>query len=222
MILRREIVGVLGGTFDPVHLGHLHASDQVARVFSLRRVLLVPCASPPHKDPSEILPATHRLAMLHLAVERREGLEVSTLELDRGGTSYTIDTLRALRANFAVVFLLGMDALLELPTWHRHDLLLREFDLVAVDRPRGSGNGAPPRLGEEMSRRVVPVPCRVGAGVTAAEDPPGKGGRIYHLTIPPLAVSSSEVRARAAASLPLDGLVPFEVARYIQEQGLYR
>ena len=193
-------------------------------MFALRRVLLVPCASPPHKDPSEILAAAHRLAMLRLAAEGRECLEICTLELDRGGISYTLDTLRALRADRArcPLFILGMDALLELPTWHGHDLLVREFDLVAVDRPPGSGNGVRRHLGEDMSRRIVPVPCREGAGANAAQDPPGTGGRIYHLTIPPLAVSSSEVRARAAASLPLDGLVPSDVARYIQEQGLYR
>ncbi len=220
--MKRETVGVLGGTFDPVHLGHLHAAREVRSVFALPRVLLVPCARAPHKESFEITPAVHRLAMVRLAVSGQEDLEASTLEIDRGGTSFTIDTLRALRERgLSPLFLLGMDALLELPTWREHDRLVEEFDLVVVDRPGGSLASTRRTLGEESSRRIVPVPRAKGAGTTLAGHPPGTGGRIFHLSIPPVVVSAREIRARAAEGAPLDGLVPPLVARYIQEQALY-
>jgi nicotinate-nucleotide adenylyltransferase len=221
-------VGVLGGTFDPVHLGHLHAAEHARRVFALPRVLLVPCSTPPHKSRPDLTPAEHRLAMLRAAVEGRQGLEVSDIEIVRGGVSYTIETLRALASGPAParpLLILGLDALREIGTWYRHGELLSEFDLIAVERPpegeapAESGAAALPR---EFEARVVPVPCEDGAGSSADSRREATGGRIYRVRIPPLPVSSSRVRAVASAGGPLAGLVPSAVARYIQRQGLYR
>ncbi len=219
------VVGVLGGTFDPVHLGHLHAAEAVLRVFSLARVLLVPCAIPPHKVRPDLAPAPHRLEMLSLAVAGREGLVVSTIELDRGGVSYTIHTLRALREGtppLAPLLILGMDALMEIESWFEHEALLREFDLVAVDRPDAAEDAARGSLPASVAGRLVRVEPRDGAAPPPSGSPPGAGGRVYRLAIPPVPVSSSRVRARAAAGDRLDGLVPESVARYIRLQGLYR
>jgi nicotinate-nucleotide adenylyltransferase len=225
---RLPSVGVLGGTFDPVHEGHLHAALEVRHVFALPRVLLVPCAKPPHKARPDLTRADHRIAMLRRAVAGREGLEVGVIEIERGGVSYTLDTLRTLSSGPAPVrplLILGTDALREIGTWYHHDELLREFDLIAVDRPP-DGTGAPEApvtdLPAELSARAVAVPCAAGAGAAADADRGETGGRIYRLAIRPLPVSSSRIRALAAAGKPLVGLVPASVARYIQDQGLYR
>ena len=208
-------VGVLGGRFDPIHLGHLRVAEEVLRRLDLPRVLLMPCAIAPHKRGALLTAGDERLAMIRLAVEGRSGLEASSLEIDRGGVSYTIDTLRALRATLgasAPVFILGMDALLEIETWHEHLALLREFDLVVVDRP-----------GHDLGRLLSSLPAEVAARIVPAGTAPlGEGGRIHQLPVEPLSISSSEILARAAAGEPLDGLVPAVVARYIQRRGLYR
>jgi len=218
------VIGVLGGTFDPVHFGHLHAADCVRRVFAPERVILVPCAVPPHKVRSDLSPAEHRLGMLRLAAESRDWLEVSEVEIDRGGISYTVDTLRELARNSprgTPVFIMGMDSLFEIHTWKSHIELLREFDLVAVDRPGRDLGRAREELDAEVVRRLVPVALEDGAAAGLPGPPPGRGGRVYHLPIPPLAVSSSEIRLEAARGATLDGLVPPSVARYIRLYRLY-
>jgi nicotinate-nucleotide adenylyltransferase len=207
-------VGVLGGRFDPVHLGHLHVAGAIRSRLAFSRVLLMPCAIAPHKRGVALTDGADRLAMVRLAVEGKEGLEASSFELDRGGVSYTIDTLRGLLAlpDCTPVFILGMDALLEIETWHDHRSLLREFDLVVVDRPGHDLERLPASLPGDVAARIVP----------AGSEPLGAGGRIHWLAVEPLPISSSEIRARAAESASLDGLVPPEVARYIQRRGLYR
>jgi nicotinate-nucleotide adenylyltransferase len=221
-------VGVLGGTFDPVHFGHLHAAEQARRVFALPRVLLVPCATPPHKSRPDLTPAAHRLAMLRAAAAGREGLEVSDLEIARGGVSYTFETLRALASGpppARPLLILGVDALREIGTWYRHHDLLREFDLIAVDRPPEDAVPAASDaldLPADVAARIVPVAREAGAGAAAGSDEAPDPGRIYLVRIAPLPISSSRVRALAAAGEPITGLVPDAVARYIQDQGLYR
>lgn len=222
---RPEVVGVLGGTFDPVHLGHIHAATWVRKVLPARRVFLIPCATPPHKNRPRLSSAGHRVAMLRLATEGLDWLEVRTLEVDRGGVSYTIDTLRALVKGsppLRPIFILGMDALREIHTWRSHTDLIREFDLVAVDRPGGSLETVQGQLEAEVASRLVAVSCQEGAAARLEDPPPGDGGRIYHLPILPVPVSSSQVRARVGAGASLDGLVPLSVARYIQDQELYQ
>lgn len=217
-----ELVGVLGGTFDPVHFGHLHIARQVGAVFDLRRMILVPSASPPHKPGGAIASPQDRLEMLRLALADQPTLELSPLEIERGGTSYTIDTLDTLRAQgLRPLFVVGLDSLPDLTTWRRQDRLLREFDLVVVDRPGSSIDEARRASDPAVARRIAPVACRPRAGSHIGGAPPGTGGRIFHLAAPTIAVSSSLIRERAAAGEPLDGLVPAPVARYIQEHRLY-
>ena len=219
---QNAMVGVLGGTFDPVHLGHLHAAECVRRVFAPRTILLVPCALPPHKSRSDLAPAEHRLAMPRIAVEETQGLQVSTVEIDRGGPSYTIDTMRSLaRSVGAPVFIVGMDSLFEIHTWRDHADLLGEFDLVAVDRPGRDLERARDDLDPEVVTRLVAVSYEPEAARRLPPPPPGAGGRVYHLSIPLRAVSSSAVRAASARNERLDGLVPPGVARYIRRQRLY-
>jgi len=219
-VVDREVVGVLGGTFDPVHFGHLVVAVQARDRLGLRRMWLLPCAVPPHKDPAGVAPAEHRVAMITAAIAGRPGLELCDLELRTGTVQYTIDTLRALRRepwSVNPVFLLGFDSLAELPTWRLPTALLAEFDLVVVDRPDDPRGTA--RLAPEVVRAMMPTPSGTDGWERAAL---GRGGRVFRLPVPPVPISSRAVRACAAAGGSLADLVPDSVARYIQDNRVYR
>jgi nicotinate-nucleotide adenylyltransferase len=209
-------VGVLGGTFDPVHRGHIALACGVREALGLSRVLLVPCAIPPHKPDRPITATYHRLELLYLASEGIAGLAVDTIELVRGGISYSIDTLRTLRASgLDPVFVLGSDALAEISSWRDHRALLSEFDFASVERPQGEGPSLPDGWPEEARRRVSSAP-------ETPSETLGRGGRIVRIPLDVPSVSSSVVRARSEGGADLAPLVPPRVARYIQRHRLYR
>jgi len=213
------VVGVLGGTFDPVHVGHLAMAETALRALGLERVLLVPAAIPPHKSRPRMTSARHREAMLRLAVEDRPGLEVSTLELDSGEVCYTIDTLRRLRRGpppCRPVFVLGMDSLLEIGTWRDYGDLIREFDLAVIERPGSTFRESGSRLIDSVADSLVEL-----SGEEPARPGPGAGGRVFLLPMVTISVSSTEVRRLAALGRSLDGLVPPVVDRYIRANDLY-
>lgn len=215
-----EVVGVVGGTFDPVHNGHLRIADRARRRLALGRVLVVPTAVPPHKPAASLSPVLHRVAMLRLALEGREGLELCERELSER-VSYTIDTMRALRdaqPNCRPLFIAGTDALLQIDTWRSGERLLAEFDLAVVDRADGALDRLHHRLPPGVAERIVVVPSE---GVPAGLHD-GDGGRIFHLPGAPIPISSSAIRARAATGESLANLVPDAVAEYIYRTGLYR
>jgi nicotinate-nucleotide adenylyltransferase len=222
LIERGEAVGVLGGSFDPVHLGHLHAAEGLRRSLALSRVLLLPAAIPPHKHAESLSPPAHRRAMLELALAGQSGLELCALELERGVVAYTIDTLRLLRGGrppLRPIFLLGSDLLAQLPSWHSWREIVSEFDLAIVDRSRPVLERSPPELQREIAGRWIELPEVAG---DVAELDPGRGGRLFHLALAPLPISASEVRRRAATGASLVDLVPPAVAAYIQRSSLYR
>ena len=213
--MRREAVAVLGGTFDPVHLGHLEIARRVRETLGVARVLLLPTAVPPHKPAGELAPASDRETMVRLAVAGRPGLEICPLELGTDSPCYTIDTLRRLRAGdppLDPLFVVGTDTLLTLPTWRDWRGVVAEFDLVAVDREGRALDAVRDELHPEIRARLAPA---------GRLERPGSGGRILHLAGAPIPISSSEIRRRAARGEPLETLVPPPVARYIQEAGLY-
>ena len=210
-------VGVLGGSFDPVHLGHLALADHARQRLGLQRMLLLPTAVPPHKPAVALSSPRHREAMLRLAVADRPGLEVCNLDLAGDQVRYTIDTLRSLRDGPPAcrpVFVLGMDSLLEIETWREYRRLMEEFDLVVMDRPGGRLAEIRPRLPADAAQRLIKLegePADAGAG-----------GRIFHLPVEPVPISSTEIRSRVTRGLPVDSLVPPGVAGYIRRSGLYR
>ena len=219
------ITAVLGGTFDPVHLGHLEIARRVRRVLDGAPVLLLLSAAPPHKDVLELSSAEHRETMLRLAVENEPGLELCRLELEQPGVSYTIDSLRMLRDGPPLsrpVFVLGTDALLELPTWREYRTLIKEFDLIGVARPGQDPDRIRGRLDPAVAAHLAPGLLTESREHVAGNVTPGGGGRIFLLSTPPIAISSSEIRARAGDGRELGGLVPPAVAGYIQRNGLYR
>lgn len=188
-------IGVFGGTFDPVHVGHIAAAATTRHALDLDRVLLVVANEPWQKRGSRpITPAEDRFAMVAASVEASDGLEASRLELDRGGLSYTLDTLSELRAedSAAELFVIvGADVAADLHTWHRANDVAELATIAVVTRP-----GAP-------------------------EVELGPPWRVEAVEIPQLDLSSSDLRARAAAGLPLDGLVPEGAMRWIRRCGLY-
>ncbi len=219
------VVGVLGGTFDPVHLGHLAMAERTLEVLGLDSLLLLPSSIPPHKSRPRLTAVEHRLAMLRLALEERPGLGICTLETDSGGVCYTIDTLRRLRdgrSPIRPVFVLGCDSLAEITTWRDYRELIEEFDIVAIDRPGSTLDELRSHLPSEITEALVEIPDGLEGADCLRELPPGLGGRIYHISMTPCPVSSSEIRENAASGASLAGLVPPAVAGYIQENGLYR
>jgi len=197
-------VGILGGTFDPVHLGHLTIAEEARRRLSLRKVIFVLAGQPWLKADRIITPAMHRIKMVELAIAGKSYFELSTIEIDRSGPSYTVDTLTMMQQGLGIraeLFLIvGWDSLNELPRWHNPVVLVKLCKLVAFTR---TGYSVPDLAAlEEMV--------------------PGVRQSTMVLTIPPIDISSTEIRQRIERGLPLQGLVPEEVDRYITEQKLYR
>jgi nicotinate-nucleotide adenylyltransferase len=191
-----ERLGIFGGTFDPPHVGHLVTAVNVRHELQLDRVLLVVNDQPWQKlGTRDITPAEDRFAMVEAAVGKVEGIEASRIEIERGGMSYTADTLTALRAadpNRELFVILGTDAARGLPTWERADEVRQLATIVVVERP-GSGEGEPP---------------------------PGWSWK--RVEVPRLEVSSTDLRARVADGRPLDYLLSAEVIETIADRGLYR
>jgi nicotinate-nucleotide adenylyltransferase len=191
----------MGGTFDPIHYGHLMAAEEARVRFELERVLFVPNGQPPHKKDYPVSAAEHRYAMTLLATCSNLRFEASRMELERPGASYTVDTMAAIReqlgAEAALYFITGADAVQEILSWKDPRRLLGLCELIAAARPGYRLSEALSSLDAEMRERV-----RV-------------------LDIPGVAVSSTEMRARAAAGLPLTYLAPPQVVSYIAKHGLY-
>lgn len=211
-------VGVLGGTFDPVHRGHLAVANFVRVQEKLDEFLFIPAARPPHKSPAHLTAFPERLAMLRLALAHSPGFKVSDLEAARQGPSYSVDTLEELRRLYGpgarLFFVIGLDAFLEVDTWKDYARLPRLADLVVIKRatyPVDLVGAVVAKLGDYHYDAAV-------SGWRA----PGLPGRIFLLSMPPVEISSTLVRRVAAAGEDLAPLVVPDVAAYIAEHRLYR
>jgi nicotinate-nucleotide adenylyltransferase len=196
-------VGLLGGTFNPPHIGHMLCAQEALAELELDRVLLVPVHTPPHKEPEADPGVDVRVELCRLAVADAPGLEVSTVEAERGGRSYTVDTLRALhdaQPGDELTFILGADQACGLPGWRDPAGILALAELGVAER--------------EEHRRADVLDSL--AGLAGARE------RVRFFTMPRVDVSSSVVRRRVAAGSPVRWLVPDAVASAIAERGLYR
>jgi nicotinate-nucleotide adenylyltransferase len=195
--------GILGGTFNPPHVGHLAAARHARSALGLDGVVLMPANTAPHKAGEPDPGPEHRLAMCRLAVEGEEGLSACTIEVQRGGASYTVDSLRAIHAGHPhaeLTFIVGADTAGTMTSWREPDGVLELAELAVVTRSGSAEQEVRERLGELLSSHP---------------------GRVRFLTMPAVEVSSSMARQRAAAGEPLEELVGARVARYITEHGLY-
>ena len=212
-------VGIFGGTFDPVHHGHLRPAARAAAALSLDELVWVPAGNPPHKLGEPRTPFAHRFAMLALATQRDPRSVVSGIEAERAGPTYTYDTLAELRRCWPAArlyFLMGSDSFAQIATWHRWGELLSLASLVVLRRPTAWGSELLARAPEPLRSRAVAV----ARGATGSADP-GGAHRVFLVDHEPYAISSTEVRGRVRAGAPLAGLMPAAVARYIVKHRLY-
>ena len=204
---RPRSIGLLGGTFDPIHIGHLAVAEEAREALALERVLFVPAGMPPHKPDRLITAPAHRLAMVELAIAGNPAFEVSRIELERTGPSYTVDTLEALAAGRSgsagdradLVLIMSVEQFRDLLSWRRPERIL---DLARL--------AVTPRDGYPDANRLF-----------IAEHFPGREDRAVFLEGPRLRLSASELRDRAARGRSLRYLVPDAVAAYIGDHALY-
>jgi nicotinate-nucleotide adenylyltransferase len=197
---RRRRIGLMGGTFDPIHYGHLVAAEEARWQFELDQVLFIPTGQPWQK-PVGVSPAEDRYQMTLIATASNPAFAVSRVEIDHPGPTYTVDTLRRLRAELGegtrLYFITGADAVLHILTWKDREEVLALAEFIAATRP-----------GYDLTR--------------LAERLPGASHRLHPMEIPMLAISSTEIRARVAHGAPIQYLVPDGVVRYVASRGLYR
>ena len=194
-------VGVMGGTFDPIHLGHLAVAEEAREVLGLERILFVPAGQPPHKAAGEVTDVEHRLAMAELAIADNPAFELSRIEIDRPGPSYTVDTVERLaESGDRLTVILSAETFAELPTWHEPERLFAAARVAVA-----------PRWGYP-----APDPDWL------AEAFPGREILVSYLEGPRLGVSSTALRARVAAGRSIRYLVPAPVEAYIAAHHLYR
>lgn len=189
-------LGIFGGTFNPPHIGHLIVAEHVRSELQLDRIIFVPAAIPPHKRADEIIAADHRLAMVRRAIEGNSHFDVAEIEIERGGVSYTVDTLRQLkeRSHSELLLLIGMDNLLEFHTWKSPEKILQLATVVVLTRPGFSSADIP----REMNNHVTICP------------------------VPEIGIASREVRRRVREGKSIRYLVRDSVAEYIEQQNLYK
>jgi nicotinate-nucleotide adenylyltransferase len=196
-------LGLMGGTFSPIHYGHLVAAEECRIRLGLDRVLFIPAGEPPHKRGRPVTPAGDRVAMVELAIADNPGFELCRIEVERCGPSYTSDTLAELRQVYGpgaeLYFIVGMDSLSEILTWHEPARIAELARLVAISR----GGVAPFD------------PGRLEPGIPNARE------RVIVLSGPELTISSTDLRRRVASGLPIRYQVPPSVEEYIRGHGLY-
>ncbi|CEK13437.1 nicotinate-nucleotide adenylyltransferase [Chthonomonas calidirosea] len=194
-------LGIIGGTFDPIHYGHLFVAEEARVRFRLDKILFVPAGIPPHKKNEEITPAKHRYAMTVIGIHGNSAFECSPIEIERGGVSYTIDTLISLREQYPqdeFFYITGIDAICDLLTWHRHSDVMRMARFIAAARPGYSLNRLRDRLPLEYLENILLL------GSTMLD------------------ISSTELRHRVRHNLPIRYLTPDGVVEYIRKHRLYK
>lgn len=193
-------LGIMGGTFDPIHFGHLVTATEARWQFGLDQVMFVPTGQPWQKSRG-VSPAEDRYLMTVIATASDPDFTVSRVEIDRPGPTYTVDTLRQVRAELGedvrLFFITGADAVQQILTWKDPEEVFTLAELIAATRP-----------GYDLSGLLEQVPSAAG--------------RVRTMQIPALAISSTDIRRRVAAGVPINYLVPEGVARYVQKRGLYR
>ncbi|MGI6357793.1 MAG: nicotinate-nucleotide adenylyltransferase [Bacillota bacterium] len=195
-------IGIMGGTFDPIHIGHLVTAEAARHEFSLQRVFFVPSGNPPHKQSQNVSKGEHRYLMTLLATAANPAFYLSRAEIDRSGYSYTYDTVRLFLRDYApceLYFITGADAILDITSWHNYQQLLQICHFVAATRPGF-------RLEQHLNRQSF----------TAEQL-----AHIHYIEIPSLAISSTDIRRRVREGRPISYLVPEGVEHYIHKHRLY-
>ncbi len=195
-------IGILGGTFDPIHYGHLVIAEDARAYLGLEQVLFIPAHHPPHKPNRKYSPIEHRIRMTEIAIADNPYMSLNLIELQRPGPSYTVDTLRLLRDEFGseaeLYFIMGMDSLASITTWFKPDEILKLCRIVVAERAGYSADLA------ALERQL-----------------PGLLARIDMIDTPELSISSTDLQRRVRAGLPIKYQLPAAVEQYVYEHGLY-
>jgi nicotinate-nucleotide adenylyltransferase len=210
-------IGIFGGTFNPIHIGHLRSAEEVRETQGLARVLFIPSATPPHKRADGLVSAAHRLAMVRLAIAGNPRFRVSPIEIERGGPSFSVDTLHALRARLPrarFAFILGIDAFREIATWRSYRSIFALCDVVVTSRPPVHAAALRTALPVAVRREF----CYRAVSRTLEHR---TGNRIVFQRLSDLDISASALRAQLQQGLSIRYLVPASVERYISRHGLY-
>lgn len=205
---KKQRIGIMGGTFNPIHHGHMVTAQEALSQFNLDRVIFVPSGDPPHKTDEEIAGAEDRYLMTVIATASNSNFFVSRIEIDRKGKSYTIDTIRALKKIFGrestLYFITGADAILEILTWKDTDEIVTLCKFIAATRP-----GYNLARIEDLKKVLL-------------NDIDEKEKKIFIMEVPALAISSTDIRNRIKLKMPINYLVPEGVRNYILKHGLYK
>ncbi len=201
--MERVKVGIIGGTFDPIHYGHLIIAEEARVKVGLVKVIFIPAGNPPHKLRRPYSPAHHRYKMVELAIASNPYFEVSPIEVNRPGPSYSVDTVAMLQKEMGpevdLYFIMGVDSLAGILTWHKPEELIKLCKIIAVNRPG------------------------YGVDIDALDSViPGIKRQVIFIKAPEIGISSTEIQERVREGLPIKYLVPPEVEQYIYEHNLYR
>lgn len=198
-------VGIMGGTFNPIHIGHLVTAEEAVNQFDLDEVIFMPTSQPPHKENAQLLPDEERYLMTVIATASNPKFTVSKLEIEREGHSYTIDTIKTLHSLFGkntlIYFITGADAVLEILSWKEPELLSAYCSFIAATRPGYNLKKFHETLKSEVQNNLP---------------------KIHLMEIPALAISSTDIRARIRTNMPITYLTPQPVVSYIYKNGFYK
>lgn len=219
------LLGLLGGSFNPIHRCHLSIAHSAKQILQLDRILFIPTGDPPHKRPGTLAAARHRYRMVQLAIQDVPKFALSDLEIRRPGKSYSIDSVREIQQDYGpnttIFFIIGLDAFLDLPSWKDPETLLGICHFVVVSRPSASFQAVTslPFFQAIPENTLITL----DAGKRERADAALANGRtVTFLRLPPCDVSASEIRKCAQKGLPLANLLPTPVESYILREGLYR
>ena len=219
-------IGLFGGTFNPVHFGHLRAALEIREGFGLDEVILIPASLPPHKIPLEVADAADRMQMLNLALENISGLKLSDVELKRSGPSYTIDTVQHLRQKLPdqsrIYLIMGIDAFLEIDTWKSYNELLERIPFIIISRPNAGNSG----INYGWKRLEDYLTLKISGDYVFSESQNCYRAKdkqpVYIYEVTGLNISSTRIRSLISEGRPVRFLVPQKVAHFIKSKGLYK
>jgi nicotinate-nucleotide adenylyltransferase len=211
-------LGLFGGAFNPIHRCHLQVAEAVRCRLALDTILFIPTGDPPHKPSTDVFPASHRLEMVRLAIAPYPYFQLSDIETRRPAKSYSIDTVREIKATAPpetqLVFILGLDAFLDLPEWRDPDRLLAACDFAVVSRP-GSRFASLAKLPFLVSKNPALLERLDRSEGTVAELPLSSGRTLWAIAIPPCPISAKDIRNRLNHKQSLENLLPPPVESYI-------
>lgn len=217
-MIKRTRIAIFGGTFNPIHLGHLRVAEEVRETLGLDKVVFVPAYIPPHKVEDALMPASMRTEMIRLAISGNPGFELSDIEIKRGGRSFTIDTVRELKSkdpDLSVSLIIGNDSFNDITTWCEYEDLFRLASFIVVHRP-----------GYAIKKPAEVLPVELARKFWYDSDSErfvnSYGTTITYVPTTLYEISSSDIRRKAACGLSIRYLVPEALERYIIEKGLYR